>query len=96
MSPLAHVLQAVQAVESAVVLAQLNANSGTDARNIVLGIIGTFAVVVLAVRALGAFADDQYGKMITLLLASIPVFGFAYFPDSTVNIITGLFTAFTG
>lgn len=86
---------AVQVVESTLFLAQLNANSGTNARDIALGIIGTFAIVVLAARALAAFADEQYGKMVTLLLAAVPVFGFAYFPDATVNILNGLFTAFT-
>lgn len=86
---------AVQVVESTLFLAQLNATSGTSVRDIALGIIGTFAIVVLAARALAAFADEQYGKMVTLLLAAVPVFGFAYFPDSTVNILNGLFTAFT-
>lgn len=82
-------------VEHAVLVAQLDATSGTDVRNIALGIIGTFAIVVLAARALASFADEQYGKMITLLLAAVPVFGFAYFPDVTVNILKGLFSAFT-
>lgn len=87
---------AARAVEGPMVVAQLNANSGTDVRNIALGIIGTLAIVVLAARALAAFADEAYGKMVTLLLAAVPVFGFAYFPDTTVNILNGLFTAFTG
>lgn len=84
------------AVERTVVLAQLDSNSGTDARNIALGIIGTFAIVVLAARALAAFADERYGKMVTLIIAAIPVIGFAYFPDVTVEILKGLFTAFAG
>lgn len=83
-------------LSEAVNLAQLNANSGTNARNIILGIIGTFTIVVLAARALGAFADERYGKMVTLIIAAVPVIGFAYFPDETVNILKGLFSAFTG
>lgn len=83
------------AVESAVVVAQLNASSGTALRDIALAIIGTFAVVVLAARSLAAFADERYGKLITLVLAAIPVIGFAYFPDVTVNILKGLFASFT-
>lgn len=78
------------------VVAQLDASSGTDLRDIVLGIIGTFVIVVLAARALAAFADERYGKMVTLILAAIPVIGFAYFPDSTVEILKGLFTSFAG
>ncbi len=77
-------------------LADLSATSGTNARNIILGIIGTFTIVVLAARALGAFADERYGKMVTLIIAAVPVIGFAYFPDETVNILKGLFSAFTG
>jgi hypothetical protein len=84
------------ALADRVVWAQLDSTSGTDARNIALGIIGTFAIVVLAARALAAFADERYGKMVTLIIAAIPVIGFAYFPDVTVNILKGLFTAFAG
>jgi hypothetical protein len=78
-----------------VVVAQLNATSGTGLRDIALAIIGTFAVVVLAARSLAAFADERYGKLITLVLAAIPVIGFAYYPDITVNILKGLFASFT-
>lgn len=74
-------------------LAQLNPNSGINARNILLGIVGTFTLVVLAFRALGAFADERYGKLATLIIAAIPVFGFAYFPDETVNIFKSLYTS---
>lgn len=77
-------------------LAQLNAGSGTNFRNIILGIIGTFAVVVLAARALGAFADERYGKMVTLLAAAVPVFGFCYFPDQAVEILKGLWSSVFG
>lgn len=79
-----------------IVLADLNANSAMSFRNIILGIIGTFAIVVLAARSLGAFADERYGKMVTLIIAAVPVMGFSYFPDLTVNILKGLFTTFTG
>jgi hypothetical protein len=77
------------------ILAQLSATTGTAFRDIALGIIGTFAIVVLAGRALAALADERYGKMITLLLAAVPVVGFAYFPDVTVNILKGFFTSMT-
>lgn len=78
------------------VLADLTATSGTTIRNTILGIIGTFAIVVLAARSLGAFADERYGKMVTLTIAAVPVMGFCYFPDQTVSILKGLFSAFTG
>ncbi|MGH3701275.1 MAG: hypothetical protein ACRDQY_17790 [Pseudonocardiaceae bacterium] len=78
------------------VLADLTANSATNFRNIILGLIGTFAIVVLAARSLGAFADERYGKMVTLIISAVPVFGFCYFPDQTVSVLKGLFTTFTG
>jgi hypothetical protein len=78
------------------VLADLTATSATNFRNIILGIIGTLATVVLAARTLGAFADERYGKMVTLIAAAVPVIGFSYFPDQTVSILKGLFSTFTG
>jgi hypothetical protein len=79
-----------------VVVAQLSTSSGTALRDIALAIIGTFTVVILAARAAGALADERYGQLITLVLAAIPVIGFAYFPDVTVNILKGLFTSGVG
>ena len=77
-------------------LTGLTANSGTAVRNTILGIIGTFAVVVLAARSLAAFADERYGKLASLIAAAVPVMGFCYFPDATVGILKGLFSAFMG
>jgi hypothetical protein len=80
---------------ASVVLAQLSPTSGTAARDIALGIVGTLTMIMLAVRAFAAFAEERYGKVFTILLAAIPVFGFAYFPEATANIIKGLFTSST-
>lgn len=77
-------------------LAQLTADSGTSLRNVLLGIVGTFLVVVLAVRGLSAFADERYGKLVTLIIAAVPVAGFCYFPDQTVDLLKGLYASFTG
>jgi hypothetical protein len=77
-------------------LTDLTANSGTTVRNTILGIIGTFAIVVLAARSLAAFADERYGKLASLIAAAVPVMGFCYFPDQTVGILKGLFSAFMG
>lgn len=74
----------------------LTPTSGQGLRDIALGIVGTFALVVLGVRALGAFADEKYGKIVTSFLAAVPIFGFVYFPDSTTALLKSLFTAFVG
>lgn len=83
-----------QQVVDAVVQAQvLSPTSGTVARDIALGIIGTIMLVVVGFRALGSLADERYGKLITLILAAIPVVGIAYFPDITISILKGLFAS---
>jgi len=79
-----------------VTVAQLTANSGIAFRDIVLGILGTFTLIVLAARALAAYADDRYGKMVTLILAAVPVIGFCYFPDLTLEILQNMFQLVTG
>jgi hypothetical protein len=76
--------------------AQLTATSGVNFRNIILGIIGTLLVVVMAARGVGAYADQQYGKLVSIIAAAVPVAGFCYFPDQTIAIVKGLFTAFFG
>ncbi len=85
-----------EAVTDPAVLAQLSTSSGTALRDIALAIIGTFTLVILAGRAAGALADERYGKLLTLVLAAIPVIGFAYFPDLTLSILKGLYTSGVG
>jgi len=77
-------------------LAQLNARSGIGLRDVVLGILGTLAILVLAGRAIAAFAGENYGKFVSLSGAGIFVFGICYFPDRTVDILKGLFGLFFG
>jgi hypothetical protein len=89
-------LAVARRARSAVVVAQLSTSSGTGLRDIALAIIGTFTIVILAARAAGALADERYGKLVTLILAAVPVVGFAYFPDLTVNILKGLFASGVG
>jgi hypothetical protein len=71
-----------------------NQNSGVQLRNVFLAIIGTFGIIILAARSLAAMADERYGKMVTACLAAVPVFGIAYFPDQTLSILLGLWSAF--
>lgn len=76
-------------------LAQLTADSGLPIRDVILGIVGTFIIVVLAVRGFGYWLDDRYGKMGTLVLAAVPIVLFCYFPDTAMtvlrNVVTGIF-----
>jgi hypothetical protein len=77
-------------------LAALSATSASGIATIALGIIGTFTIVLLAARSFAAYADDRHGKMVTLIVAAVPIFFFCYFPDQTVNILKTLGTTFFG
>ena len=88
------VISAASVVENTVVLAQVSATSGTALRDIALGIIGTLTLIVMAARALGAYADEQFGKLIWLVVGAVPVIGFSYFPDATASLLTGVWTSF--
>jgi hypothetical protein len=79
-----------------VILAQLSADSGVPLRDILLGIIGTALLVLIAVRALAAFVDERYGKIVMMLLAAVPVAGLCYFPDRAMDLLKGLFLSAFG
>lgn len=81
---------------SDMVLAQLNENSADHLRDIVLGIVGALAVMVLAARALAAMADDRYGKMLGLFAGGALVLGVCVFPEQATSILVGLFTTVFG
>ncbi|TDQ00598.1 hypothetical protein [Labedaea rhizosphaerae] len=74
----------------------LNSDSGAALAHVALGIIGSFILVILAFRALAAFADERYGKIVTCFLAAVPVFGFAYLPDQTRSLLSTLWSMFAG
>jgi hypothetical protein len=79
-----------------VFLAELTATTGLTFRNVALSIIGTLALVVLAARSLAAYANESYGKLVTLMGAGALVVGICYFPDQMLGILKGLFTAIFG
>lgn len=83
-------------VENGMVVAQLSATSGTLLRDIMLGIIGTLTLIVMAWRALGAYADEHFGKLFTIVAGAVLVFGFSYFPDTTASLLIGIWTSFLG
>ena len=74
----------------------LTAHSADAAKNVILGIIGSFLVVIVAGRSLSALASDQYGKMLSLAAGASVVALFTFFPDSGVGILKGFASMFTG
>lgn len=89
---------AAHQVVDPVVIAQgaLNPQSGSGLAHIALGIIGSFILVILSFRALSAYADERFGKIVTSFLAAVPVFGFAYLPEETSNLLSSLWSTFVG
>ncbi|TQM01675.1 hypothetical protein [Pseudonocardia kunmingensis] len=79
-----------------VYLAQLSPESGVPLQQIALGIIGSLLLVVMAARGVGAYADERYGKLFTIIIAAIPIAGFCYMPAETTELLRGLFATFTG
>lgn len=76
--------------------AQLTPTSGTELRDVLLAVMGTFLLVVVAARGLAAFAEERYGKIVMLVLAAVPVAGVCYFPAQATELLKGLFTLFFG
>lgn len=74
----------------------LSANSGIKLRDILLGIAGTVILILVVARGVSAYADERYGKIVTSLIAGVPVVGFCYFPEQGLDLLKGLWTTFFG
>lgn len=74
----------------------ITAQSGEGLKDIVLGIIGSLLLILMAGRMLAAYAEERYGKMVSLVAGGAAVAGVAYFPDTAIAILKGLFSQFTG
>ena len=82
--------------EHVVYVAQLTGSTGIGLRNAILNILGTFLVAIIAARALSQFADEKYGKMITMLFAGAVVAGICYFPDQAIGLLKSIWSAAVG
>lgn len=74
----------------------ITAQSAEGLKTIALGIIGTLTVILMAGRMLASYAEERYGKMISLVVGGAAVAGVAYFPDTALSILKGLFSTTTG
>lgn len=71
-------------------LADLTAQSGQALQKVILGICGTALIVLVAVKALKAYAEDKYGKLASLVIAGGLVAFFVYFPDDAIALLKSL------
>lgn len=77
-------------------LADIKSLSGESIKNVALALVGTALIIVMAVKGLSAYSQDKYGRLVGLILAAVPVAGFAYFPDQTVQLIKDIYDAIVG
>jgi len=83
-------------LDRVVVLADLTSSTGLGLRNALLNILGSFLILIVAFRALSLFADEKYGKMITLMLGAAVVAGLCFYPDQAVALLKGVWTTTFG
>jgi hypothetical protein len=71
-------------------LADITAQSGSSLKTAILGICGTIFVIILAAKTLSAWAEEKYGKMVTLLVAGAVVAFVLFFPDQAVTVLKNI------
>jgi hypothetical protein len=71
-------------------LADITAQSGSSLKTAILGICGTIFVIMLAAKVLNAWAEEKYGKMVTLLVAGAVVAFVVFFPDQAVAVLKNI------
>lgn len=76
--------------------ADISATSGDKIKAVILGLCGTALIIIMAVRALGYFANEKYGKLAGMVVAAVVVGIFVYAPDTGISIIKSIGTTFTG
>ena len=64
--------------------------TGADFKTWVLLVVGNILIVLIVVRLAGAFARKEWGEMIALLIASVVVGAFVWFPDGTIAVLKGI------
>ena len=83
-------LTTVSGTGRAQLLADITAQSGSSLKTAILGICGTIFVIILAAKTLSAWAEEKYGKMVTLLVAGAVVAFVLFFPDQAVTVLKNI------
>ena len=61
-----------------------------------LKIVGNIFIVVLVVRAFGAYLKKEWGDLVTELVFAVILAGFIYFTDQSIGILKLLWNATLG
>lgn len=70
--------------------------TGEALKNAILLILGNIFIVLLAVRAVGAWARKEWGELVALVVGAVLVAGFIYFPDQIVTLLKAIWSQLTG
>ncbi|MEV7418981.1 hypothetical protein [Streptomyces sp. NPDC089919] len=70
--------------------------TGSELRNWILAVAGNLFAAILAVRAVGYFIKDEWGKMITLVVAAVFVGAMIWLPDEMRTLLTGVWGKVAG
>ncbi|MFH9355156.1 hypothetical protein [Kitasatospora sp. NPDC017646] len=69
---------------------------GTAFKNWALLICGNLFLAFLAVRMVGQFMKEEWGRLITTIVAAVAVAGFIWFPDTAKTLLGDVWTKVTG
>ncbi|MEU7153825.1 hypothetical protein AB0B15_38295 [Streptomyces sp. NPDC045456] len=70
--------------------------TGSELKNWILVVVGNLFAAFLAVRAVGHFIKDEWGKMITLGVAAVFVGAIIWVPDAVKDVLTGVWGKVSG
>ncbi|MET8703659.1 TcpD family membrane protein [Kitasatospora sp. NPDC004723] len=69
---------------------------GSALKTWLLIIIGNFFIILIAARGVGHFMKQQWGELITMIVAGVVVAGFVYFPDTAIALLGDIWTKVSG
>ncbi|MFD9819071.1 hypothetical protein [Streptomyces violascens] len=70
--------------------------TGAELKDWILIVAGNVFMAFLAIRAIGCFIKDDYGKMITLAVMAVFVGALVWLPDGVKVVLTGVWNKVSG
>ncbi|ALG06375.1 hypothetical protein [Kibdelosporangium phytohabitans] len=69
-------------------------STGVSLRDWILAVVGTFVIVLAVFRLVGAWLENAYGRMASIIVAAVVVGGFCFFPNQAITFIKSLWNLF--
>lgn len=70
--------------------------TGAELKDWILIVVGNLFAAFLAIRAVGYFIKDEWGKMITLAVGAVFVGAIIWAPDAVQGFLTGVWGKVSG